>query len=498
MKLFSILSFLTVGVGVVATVASASASTSDETGSQVFLRGAAIIIASDNNDDASSRRRLPSGSGSEDMTNSSSSSASEDEDTDDSDPDTSSNSTSPSSSMDDTMMSASEDKSSTDNDMMNMTSTTGTSDEAESDSVSTTSTDYKECPIDKHGCYCCEKEYDSGDLSCRTDHKGRYCCGAEDQCSEDAVHPATDASTSTDTDTDTDSSTDASADFEECPIDKHGCYCCEKEYDGGDLSCRTDHKGRYCCGAEDQCSEDAVHPTTDASTSADTSAFTGTSSSTSADTSTATDASTGASTDASADTTSTGSSASADTSTSADASADTSTSASEDTSSSSGDCTTIENTICAMEDTTVFCDILQNDTEIEMNVYSDKYTLFVPTDDAFSKVEGAFEDLSDSEAGRVIGFHIYQGIELTSSELVCGEKITSINSFDDTSRTKCDEGGNKYQKGNGNTKTGSLPKILSADNMACNGVIHTLDYVMFPVSLTQLEDNEGDASSNFA
>jgi len=469
--------------------------------------------------------------------------------------------------MDDTMMSASEDKSSTDNDMMNMTSTTGASDEAESDSVSTTSTDYKECPIDKHGCYCCEKEYDGGDLSCRTDHKGRYCCGAEDQCSENAVHPTTDASTSTSadtstdtdastdpsadykecpidkhgcyccekeydggdlscrtdhkgryccgaedqcsedavhpatdastsTDTDTDSSTDASADFEECPIDKHGCYCCEKEYDGGDLSCRTDHKGRYCCGAEDQCSEDAVHPTTDVSTStsADTSASTGTSSSTSADTSTATDAST----DASTDTTSTGPSASADTSTSADVSADTSTSTSEDTSSSSGDCTTIENTICAMEDTTVFCDILQNDTEIEMNVYSDKYTLFVPTDDAFSKVEGAFEDLSDSEAGRVIGFHIYQGIELTSSELVCGEKITSINSFDDTSRTKCDEGGNKYQKGNGNTKTGSLPKILSADNMACNGVIHTLDYVMFPVSLTQLEDNEGDASSNFA
>jgi len=246
---------------------------------------------------------------------------------------------------------------------------------------------------------------------------------------------------------------------------------------------------------------------------------------TSTDTSTSTDASTDAasadttSADASADTTSTGSSAdttsststdaSADTtsSTSADnasadaASADTSTSASEDNSSSSDDCTTIENTICAMEDTTVFCDILQNQTEINLNVYSNKYTMFVPTDDAFSKVEGAFEDLTFAEAARVIGFHIYRGIELTSSELVCGETITSIDSYDgnDMSRTKC-EGGNKYQKGNGNTKTGSLPKILSADNMACNGVIHTLDYVMFPVSLTQLEDNnEGDnASSDFA
>jgi len=154
-----------------------------------------------------------------------------------------------------------------------------------------------------------------------------------------------------------------------------------------------------------------------------------------------------------------------------------------------------------MEDTTVFCDILKNETELELNVYSNKYTLFVPTDDAFEKVYDAFQDLSDEEAGRVILFHIYEGIELTSNELVCGEKITSIFSdYDDMSRTKC-EGGNKYQKGNGNTKTGSLPKILSADNMACNGVIHTLDYVMFPVSLTQLEDNnegDSDASSDFA
>ena len=147
-----------------------------------------------------------------------------------------------------------------------------------------------------------------------------------------------------------------------------------------------------------------------------------------------------------------------------------------------------------MENTTEFCDILQKAMEEDNDIFPDpKYTLFVPTDDAISKVEGVLEDLFDSkELQRIIGFHIYQGIELTSSELVCGEKITSVNSFNDTSRTKC-EGDIKYQKGNGNTKHGSLPKILLTDNMACNGVIHTLDYVMFPVSLTQLEDNEPQA-----
>merc|ERR1712238_105116 len=52
----------------------------------------------------------------------------------------------------------------------------------------------------------------------------------------------------------------------------------------------------------------------------------------------------------------------------------------------------------------------------------------------------------------------------------------------------------KYQNGNGNTKTGTMPEIATADTMACNGVIHTLDAVMFPVSLSQLLD-EADASS---
>jgi len=186
--------------------------------------------------------------------------------------------------------------------------------------------------------------------------------------------------------------------------------------------------------------------------------------------------------------TSTGSSGDGDSaSASASASADTSTSA-DDT-----PCASIVDTICAMEDTTVFCDILKNSTSDlpELEDSSEEYTLFVPLDEAFGDISSVIEQLSDDEAGRVIGFHIYEGEMLTSDELVCGEKLTSITTQNDESRTKC-SGDTKYQTGNGNTKTGSLPEILSADQMACNGVIHTLDHVMFPVSLRQLEQPQVD------
>merc|ERR1712238_610204 len=102
---------------------------------------------------------------------------------------------------------------------------------------------------------------------------------------------------------------------------------------------------------------------------------------------------------------------------------------------------------------------------------------------------------SNEEAGRVIMFHLYKGMMLTSDKLECGEKIISMNENGDASRTKC-MGDNKYQNGNGNTKTGTMPEIASVDTMACNGVIHTIDAVMFPVSLSQLEADASSASAD--
>mmetsp|Transcript_10098 Transcript_10098/g.11532 ORF Transcript_10098/g.11532 Transcript_10098/m.11532 type:complete len:273 (-) Transcript_10098:203-1021(-) len=203
------------------------------------------------------------------------------------------------------------------------------------------------------------------------------------------------------------------------------------------------------------------------------------------------------------------------------------TDASEDTEDSS-DCASITETVCAMEGVTVFCELLQNpqrrhlgymtynststDEDADAVVSSptgasndgtedfasafgfddesEEFTLFVPTDAAFAEISEKFETLSDAEAGRVIMFHMYSGMMLTSDKLACSEVITSMNEMSDVSRTKCKNDGKKYQNGNGNTKTGSMPEINTADHMACNGVIHTLDHVMFPVSLSQLHADD--------
>merc|ERR1712238_430127 len=214
---------------------------------------------------------------------------------------------------------------------------------------------------------------------------------------------------------------------------------------------------------------------------------------------------------------------------------------------SSADCASIVDTVCAMEGVTVFCDVLTEkmlipgsspseddnnnkssssssssadsntaskgygtgygryrrlsedvvDDALGLNEVSQEFTLFVPTDAAFAKTTTALEQLSQEEIDRVVLFHLYEGMLLTADKLVCGEKIISMNDNGDASRTKCDaEEDHKYQNGNGNTKSGTMPEIKTVDHLACNGVIHTLDAVMFPVSLSELEVDDSDDMSN--
>ena len=105
-----------------------------------------------------------------------------------------------------------------------------------------------------------------------------------------------------------------------------------------------------------------------------------------------------------------------------------------------------------------FCQLFQKVDEDDNSYFemalsnSSQYTLFDPTDESFKM--------------------------LTYDDLNCGETILMMSN--DTSRTKCDKMVNdtsmnetvKYQTGNGNTKTNTLPKITESNGYACNAIIH--------------------------
>merc|ERR1719148_470887 len=212
-------------------------------------------------------------------------------------------------------------------------------------------------------------------------------------------------------------------------------------------------------------------------------------------------------------------------------------------SASSADCASITDTVCAMEGVTFFCDVLKemmlipvsttseddnkssssssaetadssDDSSDMSNVTASKhngpsgyrhigywmglheeskeFTLFVPTDAAFAKISTPFEQLSDEEAGRVIMFHFYKGMMLTSDTLKCGEKIISMNEKGDASRTKCMGDNKKYQNGNANNDGKRSFSLIQCLGFAL--VIGAL--VGFFSNLDRIIDGDDDSSGN--
>ena len=149
-----------------------------------------------------------------------------------------------------------------------------------------------------------------------------------------------------------------------------------------------------------------------------------------------------------------------------------------------------------MPDTSRFCAIAKDQTDGPFSSGLDpqtNYTVFAPNDQAFAIFGDAGSlGIPDDDLQRMLEFHFYANVYLTYDELACSEKLLSM-SGNDTSRTKCEtlEGSGgiktivKYQNGNGNTKHGSMPKILTKDVVACNGIIHSINHIMFPVYLKE-------------
>jgi uncharacterized surface protein with fasciclin (FAS1) repeats len=143
----------------------------------------------------------------------------------------------------------------------------------------------------------------------------------------------------------------------------------------------------------------------------------------------------------------------------------------------------IKEIACSTSYFSVMCESIRAvDEEDMLSSGTGTYTAFFPTDEAFQKVDSFTSTLSDEQLLNVFLFHFLDGGAMMYEDLECKESIGMTNGQD--SRTKC-VGEDKYQKGQGNHETDTLPMIFSevSNIMACNGVIHGLDGVMLPDDL---------------
>jgi len=155
-------------------------------------------------------------------------------------------------------------------------------------------------------------------------------------------------------------------------------------------------------------------------------------------------------------------------------------------------CQSVQSIVCGQDILSSLCSLLSSD--LEESLKGGEWTFFAPTDEAIKDVQSVLDSLSTSELERIWEFQAHKGDVFFPSDLVCTEKMMMESG--DMSRTKCvkneDNVVEKYQNGNGNTKLNMMPKILLPSLRACNGIIHIMDAVMFPVhgSISEAAEDE--------
>jgi transforming growth factor-beta-induced protein len=111
-----------------------------------------------------------------------------------------------------------------------------------------------------------------------------------------------------------------------------------------------------------------------------------------------------------------------------------------------------------------------------------EFTLFAPNDDAFTKIGGALELLTQEQIIDILLFHVTSGTT-TFDELICFSSLLMAN--DQFTFTDCLKEGNKFQVGPGNTPD-HKPEIIVPDIFLCNGIVHVVDNVILPAVPTDM------------
>jgi uncharacterized surface protein with fasciclin (FAS1) repeats len=131
----------------------------------------------------------------------------------------------------------------------------------------------------------------------------------------------------------------------------------------------------------------------------------------------------------------------------------------------------------------ILCNLLERtNLDDALDNPSKSFTLFAPVNDAFidlqDELDVGVEEFTNQELAFLLQGHGARG-EFFDDDLDCDARLDMING--EFTTTRCDDG--KFQVGEGNTPL-NAPRIIRADQEACNGVIHVIDHVILPSQFT--------------
>jgi len=115
-----------------------------------------------------------------------------------------------------------------------------------------------------------------------------------------------------------------------------------------------------------------------------------------------------------------------------------------------------------------------------------RYTIFAPTNAAFALLDEETLNWFFNEDGMeglryLLGYHLINQNSINFQKLICGLPYVMDNG--QTSLTKCDGRGKKYQVGGGNIDENNEPEVGNGNEIGDNGVVHVVNRVIIPLLL---------------
>jgi len=142
-------------------------------------------------------------------------------------------------------------------------------------------------------------------------------------------------------------------------------------------------------------------------------------------------------------------------------------------------CSTIFDLACNTDGFDTLCGLLTS-FDLEATLSGGSWTVFAPTDEAFTKLDDALDggiaSVSDNLLFKILQFHVVKDQVLHSNDLSCepdNNLVMALNGKE--SRTLCKDDVPYGQKGGGND---DVVDFVAVDIDACNGVVHTIEGVL--------------------
>jgi uncharacterized surface protein with fasciclin (FAS1) repeats len=142
-------------------------------------------------------------------------------------------------------------------------------------------------------------------------------------------------------------------------------------------------------------------------------------------------------------------------------------------------CSTIFDLACNTDGFDTLCGLLTS-FDFEATLSGGSWTVFAPTDEAFTKLDDALDggiaSASDDLLLKIVQFHVVKDQVLYSDDLPCesgNNLVMALNGKE--SRTICKNDVPYGQKGSGND---DVVDFVTVDIDACNGVVHAIEGVL--------------------